>query len=115
MALAPALSLRRFLNGPLHDSIHDTVIENGAGYLPFDPSQVADNLRCERYVNGVDGTGRPASSLSTLYYLVRPVLSVGFASIFSDFILEAGTRSLFHSGRSTGLSTSWSSDCFSYH
>lgn len=74
-------------NGPLHDSIHDTVIEDGTVYLPFDPSQVADNLRCEKYVNGADH-GKPASALFKLYYLVRPTLSVGVRKHLQRFHLR---------------------------
>jgi hypothetical protein len=74
-------------NGRLHDSIHDTVIEDGTVYFPFDPSQVVDNLRCERYVNDADH-GKPASALSKMYYLVRPALSVGVRKHLQRFHLR---------------------------
>jgi hypothetical protein len=73
--------------GLLHDSIHDTVIDSGTVYLPFDPSQVVDNLRRERYVNGADH-GKPASALSKMYYLVRPALSVGVRKHLQRFHLK---------------------------
>ncbi len=73
--------------GPLHDSVHDTVIKGGIVYLPFDPSQVADNLRCERYVNHTDH-GKPGSALSKMYYLVRPALSVGVRKHLQRFHLR---------------------------
>ena len=73
--------------GALHDSVHDTVIQDGTVCLPFDPSQVADNLRLERYVIGVDH-GKPASALSKLYYLVRPALSVGVRKHLQRFHLR---------------------------
>jgi hypothetical protein len=33
-----------------HDAKNDAVIENGRAYLTFDPSEVVENLRRERYV-----------------------------------------------------------------
>ena len=36
--------------GPLHDALRDVVIEGGRTYLPFNPSQVVENLRRETYV-----------------------------------------------------------------
>jgi len=50
-------------------------------YIPFDPSAVVDNLRCERYL-----AATPSNSLEEglrglvrrLYYLVRPQLGVSF-------------------------------------
>jgi len=62
--------------GALPDGFHDTVIEDGTIYLPFDPSQVAANLRGEVYAD--DWRSRsPLSLLTKIYYFVRPVLSLG--------------------------------------
>ena len=44
--------------GTLHDAVCDTTIKDGIVYLPFDPSQVAHNLRCELYTS--DGGIRTA-------------------------------------------------------
>ena len=33
----------------LHDAICDVVVNGSVVHLPFDPAQVVDNLRCERY------------------------------------------------------------------
>jgi len=60
----------------LHDALSDTVQENGTTYLPFIPSQVADNLRSEKYVADWR-LAEPMSVLSRMYYLIRPILSVG--------------------------------------
>jgi hypothetical protein len=45
--------------------------------LPFDVTQVVDNLTCERYLTNAQGTssgGSPNPLLSKLYYSVRPLL-----------------------------------------
>jgi hypothetical protein len=60
----------------LSDALCDIEIKDGKTYLPFDPSQVVDNLRCEMYVNDWPHT-RPMSAFAKLYYFIRPVLSVG--------------------------------------
>ena len=44
--------------------------------LPFDPTEVADNLRRERYQPSGDGGGRLHSLVRSVYYLVRPLLPV---------------------------------------
>ena len=60
----------------LHDALNDTFQENGTTYLPFIPSQVADNLRCEKYIADWR-LAEPMSIVSRMYYLIRPILSVG--------------------------------------
>jgi len=64
-------------DGQLHDALNDVVVERGAPLLSFDPDQVVDNLRFERYCL----TSRRRSFLSgalanNLYYLARPFLGV---------------------------------------
>jgi hypothetical protein len=63
-------------SGPLRDALRDVLIEDGAIYLPFDPSAVVENLRRETYM-GDWRRGKTVSALARLYYLLRPVLSVG--------------------------------------
>jgi hypothetical protein len=63
----------------LHDSLQDVSIEGSSLRLPFDPSQVINNLRCERYsMNTASAT--PKSALGSLvrngYYAIRPLLPV---------------------------------------
>jgi hypothetical protein len=57
----------------LCDAMNDVRIEAGKVSLPFDPGQVADSLRLEEYQTNDAGD----SLLRTLYYFVRPLLSVG--------------------------------------
>jgi len=64
------------------DSLHDAreaVAMNGYSVqVPFDPVQVVDNLRLERYDAGRAGakTLTSKSAVRDLYYLVRPALSI---------------------------------------
>ena len=59
----------------LHDALRDVVIEDGTTYLPFNPSQIVDNLCREAYV--ADWRHGPSSALAGMYYFLRPALSVG--------------------------------------
>ena len=58
----------------LHDAFPEVVIENGKVFLPFNPSQVVENLHHEIYV----GEWRQGllSTLSRVYYFLRPTLPV---------------------------------------
>jgi hypothetical protein len=52
---------------------------NGSIQLPFDPVQVVDNLRLERYVAGLIGSKRILEAnrvLRSMYYLGRPFLPI---------------------------------------
>jgi hypothetical protein len=59
----------------LHDALRDVVTKDRTAYLPFDPSQIAHNLRCETYTEDWDGS--TVSALAKLYYFIRPLLSDG--------------------------------------
>jgi hypothetical protein len=57
------------------DALRDVEFKNGTIRLPFDPSQVINNLRCETYA----GDWRhklPVSALARMYYFIRPLLPV---------------------------------------
>jgi hypothetical protein len=60
--------------GALHDALLDVVIKDETSYLPFDPSQIVDNLRREVYVG--EWRHGPSSVLARMYYFLRPALSV---------------------------------------
>lgn len=64
---------------PLHDTYQD-VIKNGSSVqLPFDPVEVINNLRHERYVRKRSGDRRAIRAhglVRTLYYLARPLMPV---------------------------------------
>lgn len=59
----------------LHDASEDVLLEAGRICLPFDPSAIIDNLRCERYVE--DWRQDSAlSGLAEIYYWLRPLFPV---------------------------------------
>ena len=62
--------------GKRHDCWSDVEIKDGKAYLPFDPSEIVDNLRHEMYVEEWRH-GNPPSTLTRIYYSIRPLLSGG--------------------------------------
>jgi hypothetical protein len=57
----------------LHDALVDTAIHDGKLRLPFDPTEVIDNLRLERYPHrSLDGY---ENILKKIYYRLRPLTS----------------------------------------
>ncbi len=64
------------VGSPLYDTMKDVVVDNGRVELPFDPSEIVDNLRLERYVsiwgNAIDFTNH----FKKLYYLFRPFMNM---------------------------------------
>ncbi len=77
----------RFPTGPLHDALRDVVIEGGRTYLPFDPSQVIENLRRETYAHDWR-QGKFLSALVRIYYVMRPALSVAVRRHLQKFHLR---------------------------
>lgn len=62
-------------NGHLRDLTSSVRMGRGVTYLPFDLTQVADNLRLELYANGAfHSTSSFGSLLKDGYYLLRPLL-----------------------------------------
>ena len=65
--------------GRLHDALPNVRIDGSSVQLPFDPVQIVNNLRHERYQsNGTFGTSAKSSKslIRKLYYLSRPFLSI---------------------------------------
>ena len=62
----------------LHNGLDDVVVRDKTIWLPFDPSEIAENLRHERYASAVtDGKQPGTTSLARgFYYTIRPFLSV---------------------------------------
>ncbi len=58
----------------LHDALSGVVIKDGTAYLPFNPAEVADNLRREAYVG--EWRQGSLSALTRIYYFLRPILPV---------------------------------------
>jgi hypothetical protein len=62
----------------LHDAGEHVVIAGSSVHLPFDPAQVVDNLRHERYeATWRSGRALPTTSvLRSIYYQLRPALGI---------------------------------------
>jgi hypothetical protein len=56
---------------PEYDALRDLLIEDATLGLPFDPTEVIENLRLERYADA-PRTTFPNNILRKLYYLLRP-------------------------------------------
>lgn len=79
------------------ESVLDDVSENGAAdegalRLPFDPTEIIDNLRLERYANGV---GRGQEMLRRLYYLIRPLTTLSLRKRVQRFYSRNWPQRLF--------------------
>ena len=61
-------------DSPLHDALSHTAIEGARLVLPFDPSEIIDNLRLERYAHS--RLSEYASVLKSIYYLLRPLTTL---------------------------------------
>lgn len=79
--------------GDLHDGSEDVRVEDGQVYLPFDPDEVAENLRREKYV----GHWRSETSalFSSLYYFLRPALPVSLRRRLQRFHLRGWEKLSF--------------------
>ena len=63
------------LNGKLNDVISHAVTESGTTYLPFNVTQIVDNLRLELYSKSSPHNGSLFNSiLNEIYYRARPLL-----------------------------------------
>lgn len=62
---------------PLHDVLPEVTTSGSTVQLPFDPCQVVDNLRWERYARGGSETASTTGGLvRNLYYFLRPLMPV---------------------------------------
>ncbi len=71
----------------LHDAFLDVTTHNGTTYLPFDLTEVLDNLRCELYA-GNWREGYVKSALVRMYYSLRPFLSFNMRSLIKKCYLR---------------------------
>src|SRR5258708_5308517 len=56
----------------LYDAISDVIVDDGKLRLPFDPTEIIDNLRLERYANTWAMESNFGQFLRRLYYRLRP-------------------------------------------
>jgi hypothetical protein len=64
------------VTSPLFDALQHAVIRDHKLRLPFDPTEVVDNLRWERYADRRGPRRDYKSLLRKLYYLVRPLTNL---------------------------------------
>lgn len=64
-------------NTPMEDVLGSVRIESNACHLPFDPDDVINNLRLERYLRTMhNGHGSRSEMIRNAYYAIRPLLPV---------------------------------------
>src|SRR5262245_2865899 len=77
------------INGPLFDTSAHVRRHGHTSVLPFDPAQVVDNLRYERYV---DHAGQQRwleqAWIKQIYYRLRPLLPVALRKHFQKLYLR---------------------------
>jgi hypothetical protein len=80
----------------LHDVLGDVRAEGGAVCLPFDPTEVACNLRQERYMRPASGAKALVGKLvREIYYLFRPLLPVHLRKHLQKAYLKGGPEASF--------------------
>src|SRR6266849_2920452 len=60
----------------LYDAIRDVRVEDGNLGLPFDPTEIIDNFRLERYADAWNMENSFEKFLRRLYYRLRPLTSL---------------------------------------
>jgi hypothetical protein len=82
-------------DGVLYDALKDITTNGSNVVLPFDPTEVIDNLRFERYANRYNqgALNRWKRSLRNAYYFLRPLMHVTIRRYFQRAHLN-GWRSL---------------------
>ena len=75
---------------PLYDTLADVSRTSGSLQLPFDPAEIVDNLRGERYISGARqaDASRTNKLLQAAYYLGRPFLPLAVRKHLQKFHLR---------------------------
>ena len=60
----------------LYDALRDVMIDEAKLVLPFDPTEIIDNLRLERYANTQGMKSSFENFVRRLYYLLRPLTNL---------------------------------------
>lgn len=82
--------------GAEYDALKDVVVNDGELHLPFDPSEIVDNLRLERYARPRLRTSEVAYSyLRRLYYLLRPLMTLPVRKQAQKFYARSGRNLSF--------------------
>jgi hypothetical protein len=90
------------LNGTTVDLLSWARVQDGKIYLPFDPAEVVDNLRLERYIDSIDFQSVLGTIAHKAYYFVRPTMPVAIRRHLQKAWLKI---------RPQGPFPSWPVDC----
>src|SRR5271169_4939582 len=80
----------KFENAEFNDAFQSTQLKDGEVRLPFDPAQIVDNLRRERYLNRLGADHSPILRhplVRKTYYAVRELLPVAIRKHFQKAYL----------------------------
>jgi len=77
----------------LHDLLTQVVVAGGDLKLPFDPSEIIENARLERYSNS--STIKLQAYLKKVYYVVRPFMNVAVRSVIQRFRARGWEKAVF--------------------
>ena len=80
------------LKSTLYNVIDHTRLDDGGVRLPFDPTEVIDNLRLERYV---DSPGGLQKVLRRLYYVFRPLTTLSLRKKVQQFHARSSSKISF--------------------
>ena len=79
-----------------YDALSDVQVHDGRVSLPFNPGEIIDNLRLERYArHGTQGDEFLYSTLRRLYYLVRPLTTLALRKQIQKFHARSGRMRTF--------------------
>jgi hypothetical protein len=70
------------------DLLQDVIIDGATVALPFDPVQIIENLRREKYASMRTRPSAPRGLVRTLYYAIRPLLGVSTRRHLQRFYLR---------------------------
>lgn len=82
----------------LHDALKHVITDHSVLHLPFDPVEVIDNLRLERYLSNAGGE-TPSLPMNkafrAIYYGARPMMPIGVRKHFQRLYFRNRTKRSF--------------------
>jgi hypothetical protein len=80
----------------LYDTLADVSTAGGSVRVPFDPTQVVDNLRLERYATERAGTDQPRQTAwQASYYALRPIIPTALRRTLQRLYMRGWRRMAF--------------------
>ena len=103
-------------DGVLYDVLKDVSTNSSNAVLPFDPTEVIDNLRLERYANRYShgALNRWKRSLRNAYYFLRPLMHVNVRRHVQRAHLNGWRAFSFRIGQWTQPSRTCANSCCCY-